>query len=277
MSVAFASDFSDVCQIKLAGLRNITVVEGKVDSLIQYVFVGVQKSLNNPLYKYFHPYEAEGYREAIRALRSIGRECIQMRIKALDNGEEVPNDILTCILKVASADETAHIETLVDDFLTFYVAGQETTANTLSFAVILVHQHPEVLERLLAEIDEVLGSRTSVTAEDLEKLKYTEQTLVGPMCQLPQYFDNPSTFNPSRFDPENKRPSPFVFYPFGVGHRACIGRHFAMVCDRMEAKQVLCRLLQTFRLTFPSDYKLSVMERTSRQPRDNMLCTLLPR
>eukprot|EP00731_Ephydatia_muelleri_P008149 Em0004g487a len=275
--VAFASDFSDVCQIKLAGLRNITVVEGKVDSLIQYVFVGVQKSLNNPLYKYFHPYEAEGYREAIRALRSIGRECIQMRIKALDNGEEVPNDILTCILKVASADETAHIETLVDDFLTFYVAGQETTANTLSFAVILVHQHPEVLERLLAEIDEVLGSRTSVTAEDLEKLRYTEQTLVGPMCQLPQYFDNPSTFNPSRFDPENKRPSPFVFYPFGVGHRACIGRHFAMVCDRMEAKLVLCRLLQTFRLTFPSDYKLSVMERTSRQPRDNMLCTLLPR
>ena len=40
-----------MCQIKLAGLRNITVVEGKVDSLIQYVFVGVQKSLNNPLYK----------------------------------------------------------------------------------------------------------------------------------------------------------------------------------------------------------------------------------
>ena len=55
------------------------------------------------------------------------------------------------------------------------ISGQETTANTLSFAVILVHQHPEVLERLLAEIDEVLGSRTSVTAEDLEKLIYTEQ------------------------------------------------------------------------------------------------------
>ena len=53
--------------------------------------------------------------------------------------------------------------------------GQETTANTMCFAVILVHQHPEVLERLLAEIDEVLGNKTSVSAEDLEKLKYTEQ------------------------------------------------------------------------------------------------------
>ena len=53
--------------------------------------------------------------------------------------------------------------------------GQETTANTLSFALLLVHQHPDVLERLLAEIDEVFGNKTTVSAEDLEKLKYTEQ------------------------------------------------------------------------------------------------------
>ena len=45
----------------------------------------------------------------------------------------------------------------------------------MCFAVILVHQHPEVLERLLAEIDEVLGDKTTVSAEDLERLKYTEQ------------------------------------------------------------------------------------------------------
>ena len=54
-------------------------------------------------------------------------------------------------------------------------SGQDTTASTLSFAAILVHQHPEVLERLLAEIDEVLGNKTSVSAEDLERLKYAEQ------------------------------------------------------------------------------------------------------
>ena len=56
-----------------------------------------------------------------------------------------------------------------------FPSGQDTTASTLSFAAVLVHQHPEVLERLLAEIEEVLGNKTSVSAEDLENLKYAEQ------------------------------------------------------------------------------------------------------
>ena len=52
--------------------------------------------------QYLHPYVLEGYREAVRALRAIGRDCIQKRIKALEEGQMVPHDILTCILKTAS-------------------------------------------------------------------------------------------------------------------------------------------------------------------------------
>ena len=52
--------------------------------------------------QYLHPYVMEGYREAVRALRAIGRDCIQKRIKALEEGQTVPHDILTCILKTAS-------------------------------------------------------------------------------------------------------------------------------------------------------------------------------
>jgi hypothetical protein len=44
----------------------------------------------------------EDHREAARALRAIGRDCIQKRIKALEEGQTVPHDILTCILKTAS-------------------------------------------------------------------------------------------------------------------------------------------------------------------------------
>ena len=45
----------------------------------------------------------------------------------------------------------------------------------LLFAIIVIHQHPDVLARLLEEIHEVLDDRSEVGAEDLDKLTYTEQ------------------------------------------------------------------------------------------------------
>eukprot|EP00731_Ephydatia_muelleri_P008176 Em0004g514a len=310
--VAFASDFRVECR---HGKPLDSHNDGTgIESLVATTFTGVMKQLNYPFFQYLHPFEAKGYRKAVRALRTIGKECIVKRIKSLDSGEKVPNDILTHILKVASTNESADIETLVDDFVTFYVAGEASLS--VCFCVFHVFrifniQYPEVLVRLLAEIDEVLGSRSSVTAEDLEKLRYTEQVieetlrLHGPVgvttretpaeevilsgyrvpgrtqlaaftaaaCRMPQHFDDPDMFKPARFDPENKRPSPFVYFPFGVGHRACIGRHFAM----MEAKLVLSRLLQTFHVALPSDYKICVVEHTTRQPPDDIMCTLQPR
>ena len=73
-----------------------------------------------------HPYVTEGYREAARAIRQIGQDCILRRFKAIANKEEVPNDILTQIIKAASSDKSIDIEDLVDDFATFYIAGIRT-------------------------------------------------------------------------------------------------------------------------------------------------------
>ena len=42
------------------------------------------------------------YREAVDAMRTIGRDCIEKRIKAVTSGEDVPNDILTQILHTTS-------------------------------------------------------------------------------------------------------------------------------------------------------------------------------
>ena len=80
------------------------------------------------------------YREAVTAMRKIGRDCIEKRINAVTSGEEVPNDILTQMLKSCResnnpiphlyatsihvvADMNVGMESLVDDFVTFYVAG----------------------------------------------------------------------------------------------------------------------------------------------------------
>ena len=70
-----------------------------------------------------HPHLTEGYRETVRAIRQIGRECILQRFKAISNEEEVPNDILTQSVRVATSDKSVDIDDLVDDFVSFYVAG----------------------------------------------------------------------------------------------------------------------------------------------------------
>ena len=74
-------------------------------------------------FQLLHPYQTEGYRESVRAIRQIGQDCIVRRFKAISNEEEVPNDILTQIVRVASADKSVNLDDLVDDFATFYVAG----------------------------------------------------------------------------------------------------------------------------------------------------------
>ncbi|XP_064406607.1 cholesterol 24-hydroxylase-like [Halichondria panicea] len=172
----------------------------------------------------------------------------------------------------------------------------------------MVHTHPTVLERLQAEVKEVLGEETNITKELLQKLEYTEQVLletlrmhppvpgiakeVAPegldvggyhvpggtslilpssvLCRMPEYFDEPDTFNPDRFSPQNTQPSSFVFFPFGLGHRSCIGKHFAL----MEAKMILARLIQTYQVTLPSGYQLVRVQRTTMQPQDTVNCTI---
>ena len=76
------------------------------------------------LVQLLHPSEAEGYREAIKAIRHIGCECILRRFKAVANNEEVPNDILTQIIRIATSSNSVAVEDLVDDFVTFFIAGK---------------------------------------------------------------------------------------------------------------------------------------------------------
>ncbi|KAL5473710.1 hypothetical protein EMCRGX_G028238 [Ephydatia muelleri] len=307
--VAFSSDFSKTWDSKRLGLKYTT--NSELSHLSSVGFKGVQKSFMATfpsLFPLLHPKETEMYHEAVGAMRTIGRDCIEKRIKAVTSGEEVPNDILTQILQTSIADKSVDMETLVDDFVTFYIAGQETTANTLSFAIILIHRHPQVLDSLLSEIEDVLGDRKEVTGDDLDKFKYTEQVIqevlrmypplglmtkespkggvtlcsyyvpegtpmsffTSLMCRNPEYFSDPDTFDPSRFDADKTRPSPFVYFPFSVGHRSCIGRHFAMI----EAKVILARFLQTFKVTLPLSYKLVVEEFGTIRPKGNVACTL---
>eukprot|EP00731_Ephydatia_muelleri_P020939 Em0013g666a len=186
----------------------------------------------------------------------IGREWIQRRIKAIENKETVPNDVLTRTLKLASKDQLADLEHLVDHFANFHTGGAEPVATALSFTLVLIHLNPEEgLKPLMSEIDEVLGKKKTITvvleamrmyfpATPIPKESPSEgisldghfippgipiATHGGAMGRMPQYFEEPDTFKPSRFAPDKKRPSPFVFFPYGLGDRSCVGIRVAKV------------------------------------------------
>lgn len=61
---------------------------------------------------------------------------------------------------------------MTDDFITFFVAGQETTANTLAFCFLELGRNPEIMKKAQEEIDRVLGKRTEVSYQDVTDLKY---------------------------------------------------------------------------------------------------------
>ena len=77
----------------------------------------------------------------------MARDQIENRLKLLAEDSYVPNDILTITLK--SCVETFDMDQMIDDFLTFFVAGQETSANTLTFCFMELAQNPHVVKKYL--------------------------------------------------------------------------------------------------------------------------------
>jgi cytochrome P450 len=171
---------------------------------------------------------------------------------------------------------------LRDEVMTLLLAGHETTANALTWALQLVATSPEVARALQAEVDQVLGERPP-RYDDLPRLSlclqvfketlrlYPPAYLVGriarreselagyriPRGQLvfvniygmqrrPELFTHPHSFRPERFDDQAERRWPKSSYiPFGVGPRVCVGNHFAL----MEGQLVLARCAQRLELT----------------------------
>nr|XP_003463060.2 cholesterol 24-hydroxylase [Cavia porcellus] len=246
-------------------------------------------------------------RESVRLLRQVGRDWVQRRREALQRGESVPADVLTQILK---AEEGAQDEeVLLDNFVTFFIAGHETSANHLAFTVMELSRQPEIVARLQAEVDEVIGSKRHLDYEDLGRLQYLsqvlkeslrlyppawgtfrlleEETLIDGvrvpgntpllfstyiMGRMDTYFEDPLTFNPDRFGPGAPKPR-FTYFPFSLGHRSCIGQQFA----QMEVKVVMAKLLQRLEFRLVPGQRYGLQEQATLKPLDPVLCTLRPR
>ena len=188
-----------------------------------------------------------------------------------------------------AAGQNPSRQRLREELITLLLAGHETTASTLSWALYLISAHPEVAERLRAEAIEVLGNRLP-SYEDLPALTYTTRVisetmrLYPPVWALtrqaqaddrvggyhvpagadvlicpytlhrhPAFWAEPSRFDPDRFTEARSAGRPrYAYIPFGAGPRFCVGNNLGL----LEATFVLTLLARELRLVTVPGYQV---------------------
>jgi len=192
---------------------------------------------------------------------------------------------------------------LRDDITTMFMAGHDTTAQTLSWICYEIAKNKEISNNLHQEAKDVLQD-ASLKLEDLSKLDYTNKVIkegirrypsisaiqrrpidddvfkgitfkksnhllinIYGMHHNPSYWETPELFDPERFtaEAEQKRP-PFVYLPFGGGPRRCIGSNFAI----MVMQVVVSSVLKNFEFEVPKGYQPVIVPNITIKPKDGI-------
>ena len=215
---------------------------------------------------------------ANRALNEIVYGFINDR---RETGED-RGDLLSMLLLAEDVDGQRMSDLQArDEAVTLFLAGHETTANTLNWTWWLLAQHPEVEAKLHAELDSVLAGRAP-KLEDLRSLPYTDivikealrlmpavwsvsrtaaedtevggypmpkgttaQVMIYLLHRHPEHWKQPRDFLPERWlEPEIEDLHKYAYLPFAGGPRICIGNSFAI----MEANLLLAAIAQRYQL-----------------------------
>ncbi|XP_068261756.1 cytochrome P450 2J6-like [Nyctibius grandis] len=188
------------------------------------------------------------------------------------------------------ADATYDEENLIQTIFDLFLAGTDTTATTLRWALLYMVVYPDIQEKVQKELDAVLGCSHLICYEDRKKLPYTNAViheiqrysnivLIAPprlsvkdtellgfripkdtvilanidsVLSDPEQWETPDQFNPDHFlDQDGNFVNREAFLPFSIGHRVCMGELLA----RMELFIVFSTLLQAFTFTLPEGVK----------------------
>nr|XP_046204192.1 thromboxane-A synthase [Oncorhynchus gorbuscha]XP_046204202.1 thromboxane-A synthase [Oncorhynchus gorbuscha] len=202
---------------------------------------------------------------------------------------------------------------IVGQAFVFFLAGYETSSNTLAFTCYLLALHPECQSKLQAEVDDFFTRYDSPDYTNVQELKYLDMVIsealrlyppgfrfareVDEDCMVngqflpkgatleipagylhydPEYWPEPEKFIPERFTVEAKASRhPFVYLPFGAGPRSCVGMRLA----QLEIKMALVHVFRKFNIVACTDTKvpLELKSHTTLGPKNGIYVTITKR
>lgn len=254
-------------QTELTYLVNEVAIEGRKPLCIFFGPEIIKRGLNSTHRKLW---------ERVTEVRKLISDLIQER---RDSGERKKDmlDILLESQKNPDPNLRYSDEDIINSYLSFMVAGTDTTGHTVSAAIYEMLLNPETMEDVKKEILEKYD-RDNVDLEMLKKLELTTGALKealrlhtpvpAPFPQLSQvdhklgeykikkgtlvrpefcynmyhekFFPEPHKFNPQRWVNDDPKDA-FAFTPFSMGSRICIGQHLAYLTAKMIVAEFLLR------------------------------------
>ena len=223
-------------------------------------------------------------RASAARIRGLITQLTEARMAAIGAGT-APDDLATKIMTTADPVTGARFDTeeMVDQVAIFFLAGHETSASALAWALYLVALYPEWQDRLAEEAQAIdacdfsvmsrlrlsrdvfretlrlyppvpMMVRETTCPERFRKrdLRTGSQVVISPwhLHRHERLWDRPDDFDPGRWQTENgKQCGRDAYIPFSAGARVCPGAGFAMV----EGPLILSRILRDFRISCADD------------------------
>ncbi|BBN08698.1 hypothetical protein Mp_4g13700 [Marchantia polymorpha subsp. ruderalis] len=219
---------------------------------------------------------AEKYYEVMESI-------IDDRLKEKTNSKSYNEEDFLDVLLAMSDFTRDQLKYLLLDII---IGGTDTSSNTIVWAMTELLRHPNIMERLQSELDDVIGKERLVEEADLQKLEYLQavvkETLrlhpigvLAPHCSMeatkvagydipantrvtlnlyaigrdPKVWENPLKFDPSRFlnSPIDVKGQHYEVLPFGSGRRRCPGMNLALV----SVSYTLAQLVHACSISLP--------------------------
>jgi len=244
--------------------------------------------------------------KVMKRLKKLREMCHKIIADRKAQKGDKGSDLLAILLATQTTgdpDGMMSDEEIVDEFITTFSGGMDSTGHLIGMALYMLTQNPECLAKLKSERETCY--KNDVDMEDINKMEemhcFLKETLrfynpipfsmdriavkdhtLGDveipkgMRVKPDYFavafDEKHWVEPEKFNPDRWKGKidPYTFVPFLAGPRNCIGQHLAII----EAKVIISEFLERFEFKLKDGYQLKMVYRFLNEPEDEIVFDL---